>query len=300
MSIPDYQTIMLPLLRLLEDNQEHSLRQTIDTLGEHFNLTPGERKQLLPSGQKAVFNNRVGWAVTYLRKTALLETTQRGIFRITTRGLDILQKNPRKIDRKLLEQFEEYRTFVNAGREKPTEHEETAISSKTPEDILADAYLTLRNDLAKDLLEQIKANPPSLFENIVIDLLLKMNYGGGRDEAGKAIGKTGDGGIDGIIKEDRLGLDVIYVQAKRWDGTVGRPEIHKFAGALQGKHARKGIFITTSNFSREAIEFASGIENKIVLIDGNQLAQLMIEHNVGVSTQANYEIKKIDLDYFTE
>lgn len=299
MGVPDYQTLMLPLLKLLEDKQEHSLRQAVDTLADQFNLTDNERKELLPSGQQLVFNNRVGWARTYMKKAGLLESSQRGYFRITARGLGLLRESPARIDRRLLEQFEEFRNFITISREKPVQGDEVEGSPKTPEDILADAYQTLRNDLARDLLQQIKANPPSLFENIVVELLVKMGYGGSLQDAGKAIGKTGDEGIDGIIKEDRLGLDIIYVQAKRWENTVGRPGIQKFAGALQGQRARKGIFITTSDFSQDAHEYASRIDNKIILIDGNQVAQFMMDYNIGVTTQATYEIKKIDGDYFT-
>ncbi|GAH85839.1 unnamed protein product, partial [marine sediment metagenome] len=170
----------------------------------------------------------------------------------------------------------------------------------TPEEALANAYQNLKNNLASELLQQLKAISSRQFENIVIDLLVAMGYGGSRKEAAKAIGKSGDEGIDGIINEDRLGLDVIYVQAKKWEGTVGRPEIQKFAGALQGQHAKKGIFIATSNFSKEAADFASRVDNKIILIDGDTLVQYMIDHNIGVTPFVNYEVKKIDLDYFTE
>jgi len=300
MAIPDYQTLMLPLLKFLGDQQEHSLRQAIDTLADQFNLTDKERKDLLPSGQQAIFSNRVGWARTYMKKAGLLESTRRGYFRVTPRGLSMLKQNPTRIDIKVLDQFQEFRDFKATRREKVKTHEGAEREpSSTPEEMLATAYQTLRDDLAKELLEQIKASPPSLFEDIVIDLLIKMGYGGSREDAGQAIGKTGDEGIDGIIKEDRLGLDIIYVQAKKWENTVGRPEIQKFAGALQGQRARKGIFITTSDFSRDANEYASRIDSKIILIDGLTLAQFMVDFNIGVNIQATYDIKKIDLDYFT-
>ncbi len=298
MSIPDYQTLMLPMLIFLGDEQEHSLRETIDALAYQFNLTAEERRELLPSGQQAIFNNRVGWARTYMKKACLIESTRRGYFRINQRGLEILKQKPLKIDVKFLGQFEEFREFKALRRDKTVEIEEAR--TETPEEILSNAYQTLRNDLAKELLNQIKSSPPSLFEDIVIELLVKMGYGGSREDAGKAIGKTGDEGIDGIIKEDRLGLDIIYIQAKRWENTVGRPEIQKFAGALQGQRARKGIFITTSEFSKDAYDYASRIENKIILIDGNLLSQYMIDYNIAVSPQAIYEIKKIDYDYFVE
>jgi len=299
MAIPDYQSIMLPLLKFLKDKKEHSLREAIDTLADQFHLKAEERRELLPSGTQAIFNNRVGWARTYMKKAGLLKSTRRGYMCITDRGLNVLEQNPQKIDVTFLLQFEEFREFKTFRREKPIEQVEEE-QAETPEEVLESAYQNLRSDLANDLLKQIMASPSSLFENIVIDLLVKMGYGGSRKDAGEAIGKTGDEGIDGIIKEDPLGLDIIYIQAKQWDNTVGRPEIQKFAGALQGKHARKGIFISTSNFSREARDFASSIDTKIILIDGGQLTQLMIDHNIGVSPSVTYETKKIDLDYFTE
>lgn len=300
MAIPDYQTIMLPLLKLAVDKREHPMWQAIDTLADQFNLNNEERRELLSSGHHAIFDNRVGWARTYMKKAGLLELPRRGYFRITDRGLEVLKRNPPRIDVKFLFQFKEFREFRVFRREKTTVQEGVKEEQgRTPEEILGDAYQNLRDSLANDLLEQIKSSPPSLFENIVIDLLVKMGYGGSRKDAGEAIGKTGDEGIDGIIKEDPLGLDIIYIQAKKWENTVSRPEIQKFAGALQGKRARKGIFITTSNYTREARDFASSIDTKIILIDGDQLAQLMIDNNIGVSSSAMYETKKIDLDYFT-
>jgi restriction system protein len=301
MAIPDYQTIMLPLLKFSGDQQEHSLREAIDQLAQKFGLTEIERRELLPSGLQEVFNNRVAWARTYMGKAGLLESTRRGYFKITGRGVTVLKQNPDRIDVKFLEQFEEFRQF-RALRHTKTEEEEVEgeIHERTPEEALESAYKQLRDNLANELLQQIKSCSPGLFEKIVVELLVKMGYGGSRQDAGRAIGKSGDEGIDGIIKEDRLGLDIIYIQAKRWENTVGRPEVQKFAGALQGQRARKGIMITTSNFSKEALDYASRIDSKIVLIDGEQLAQLMIDHSLGVSPMAAYEIKKIDTDYFTE
>jgi restriction system protein len=299
MAIPVFQQITLPLLRLLEDKQEHSLRQIIDSLINQFNVTQEEQHELLPSGKQAIFDNRVGWARTYLKKAGLIESTRRGFFRITDRGLQALKQNPAKIDVKFLNQFEQFRQFRSIRSEKRSESGEEETET-TPEEALANAYQDLKNNLAGELLQQLKAVSSTQFENIVIDLLVAMGYGGSRKEAAKAIGRSGDEGIDGIINEDRLGLDVIYVQAKKWDNTVGRPEIQKFAGALQGQHAKRGIFITTSNFSKEAADFASRVDNKIILIDGDTLVQHMIDHNVGVTPSVNYEVKKIDLDYFTE
>ena len=301
MAIPDYQTIILPLLRFGGDQKEHSLREAIDNLGKEFGLTEEEKKELLPSGQQEIFTNRVAWARTYMGKAGLLESTRRGYFKITGRGVTVLKQNPDRIDVKFLEQFEEFRQF-RALRHTKTEEEEVEVEihERTPEEALESAYKQLRDNLANELLQQIKSCSPALFEKIVVELLVKMGYGGSRQDAGRAIGRSRDEGIDGIIKEDRLGLDIIYIQAKRWENTVGRPEVQKFAGALQGQRARKGIMITTSNFSKEALDYASRIDSKIVLIDGEQLAQLMIDHSLGVSPMAVYEIKKIDTDYFTE
>jgi len=236
-----------------------------------------------------------------MKKAGLIESTRRGFFRITDRGLQVVREKPPTIDVKFLEQFEEFRAFRAIRREKPAESGEEGPDA-TPEEALANAYQDLKNSLANDLLQQLKASSSAQFENIVIDLLVAMGYGGSRKEAIRAIvtGRSGDEGIDGVINEDRLGLDVIYVQAKKWEGGVGRPEIQKFAGALQGQHAKRGIFMTTSNFSKEATDFASRVDNKIILIDGQTLVQHMIDNNVGVTPSANYEVKKIDLDYFTE
>jgi len=301
MPIPDYQSLMLPLLRFASDQKEHSLREAIERLAEEFSLTETERRELLPSGQQAIFENRVGWARTYMKKALLLETTRRGYFRITQRGVEVLHKSPPSIDIHFLEHYEEFKQFRAIRRQRNEREQEVEFETeRTPEEALESAYQNLRNSLANDLLQQIKNSPPSLFEKIVVELLVKMGYGGSRQDAGKAIGQSGDEGIDGIIKEDRLGLDIIYIQAKRWENTVGRPEIQKFAGALQGQRARKGIFITTSNFSKEAYDYASRIDSKIVLIDGEQLTQFMIDHGIGVATTSTYDVKRIDSDYFTE
>jgi restriction system protein len=304
MSIPDYQTIMLPLLRFASDGQEHSVREAIDVLAKQFSLSVDERDQLLPSGQQAIFDNRVNWAVTYMKKAGLLEPTRRAHFRVTPRGGDVVRSNPPRIDGKFLEQFAEFQQFktkrniasVATPAPKVLAPQE---DDETPEEAIEGAYQRLRSALAAELLDQVMACSPAFFERLVIDVLVTMGYGGTRRDAGEAIGRSGDAGIDGIIKEDRLGLDVIYIQAKRWDGAVGRPEIQKFVGALQGQRARKGIFITTSSFTKEALQYASMIDTKVVLIDGDLLAQLMIDHGVGVAPMATYELKRVDSDYFT-
>ncbi|MCZ7581501.1 MAG: restriction endonuclease [Fimbriimonadaceae bacterium] len=300
--IPDYQTVMLPLLQFAGDGQEHSLRETVDALADKFRLTPDQRKQLLPSGQQEVFDNRVSWARTYLSKAGLLKKTRRSHYAISERGRQVLAEGHERIDVKYLKRFDEFREFqaLKGTRSASMAAVEATSEETTPEESLETAYSRLRETLASEVLQQVKTAPPSLFEKLVVELLLKMGYGGSRQDAGRAIGGRGDEGIDGIIKEDRLGLDIIYIQAKRWEASVGRPEVQKFAGALQGQRAKKGIMLTTSSFSGDARDYVSKIENKIVLIDGAQLADLMIDHNLGVSPMASYEVKKIDTDYFTE
>jgi restriction system protein len=298
MNIPDYQTIMLPFLRLLSDSKEFAFRDAVELLADQFKLSETERREMLPSGQQTVFHNRVGWARTYLKKAGLVESPKRGSVRITDRGIEVLKSNPDRIDTDFLDRFPEFVEFKKLKREKPTAPSSDQL--ETPEEVLENSFQSLRQSLANEILDQIKASPPSLFEKIVVELLVKMGYGGTLRDAGQAIGKSGDEGIDGIIKEDRLGLDIIYVQAKRWENTVGRPEIQKFAGALQGQRAKKGVFITTSDFSKDAHDYASRIDTKIVLIDGEQFAQFMIDHNIGVTPVVNYEIKRIDSDYFSE
>lgn len=303
MAVPDYQSLMLPLLKYAGDNEEHKIRNAIEHLAEELRLSEEERRELLPSGQQAVFNNRIGWACTYLKKAGLLDSGKKGYFSITQRGLDVLKENPASIDVNYLKQYKEFNAFYNKDKptliDKPEIPEIERKKDLNPEEFLEIAYQELHNELVSEILSAVKKCSPAFFESTVIDVLTKMGYGGSRADAGKAVGKSHDGGIDGIIKEDRLGLDVIYIQAKRWEGTVPRPEIQKFAGALIGKKAKKGVFITTSTFSREAIEYANFTGN-IVLIDGETLARLMIEYDVGVSKVKFYDVKKIDTDYFDD
>lgn len=301
--IPDYQTLMLPLLTIVSDGKEIKLNEAVEMLAKKFNLSKEERSKLLPSGQTFLFGSRVGWARTYLKKAGLLDAPRRGIVSITKRGKEVLEENPKEINIKLLRRFPEFiafqslkkngNTFVDQAANEPTKNE-------TPEELIETGYQNIRESLEHEILSKLKSIHPSFFERIVVQLLVKMGYGGSIQDAGKAIGKSGDEGIDGIIKEDKLGLDVIYVQAKRWEGTVGRPELHKFVGALAGQGAKKGIFITTSNFTKEAELYTPKNETKIVLIDGEKLSQYMIDYNLGVSVQNIYEIKKIDSDYFEE
>ena len=303
MTIPDYQQVMLPLLKFLGDEKEHSLRKCSDSLADVFKLSEEDKRKMLPSGIQEIFHNRVGWAKFYMEKAGLVITARRGVYKITDLGKKVLNEKPRAIDNKYLEQFPSFIEFIKnihpSNSEKVSEKKESYTIS-TPEESFEYAYQKLRKELSGELLSTVKSCSPEFFEKLVVDMLISMGYGGSRKDAGEAIGKTNDEGIDGIIKEDRLGLDTIYIQAKRWEGCVGRPEIQKFAGALQGQRAKKGIFITTGYFSDEAKNFAKNIESKIILIDGAQLCEFMIDFNVGVSKVSSYEIKKIDSDYFVE
>lgn len=301
--IPDFQSIMLPLLEITGDKKERTLQEVRNSLAKYFNLTEEEISELLSKSKQQIFNNRVGWARTYLKKAELLVYTPKGHFKITDRGLKVLQEKPSKIDVKYLKRFPELLEFIKPSKkEKKIKGKgvELLLEEKTPEDLLEIGYEKYQEKLLSDLLEKVKECSPEFFERLVVELLVSMGYGGSFEDAGKAIGKSGDEGIDGIIKEDKLGLDVIYIQAKRWTSSVSRPDIQKFAGALLGKKAKKGVFITTSIFSESAIEYARNIENKIILVDGEQLTKYMVDNGVGVSEITSYEIKKIDIDYFTE
>lgn len=303
MAIPDYQMIMLPLLKFAGDKKEHSLQEATEYISNLFNLTEEEKKELLPSGQQPIIRNRVGWARTYLVKAGLLESPKRGYFIITGRGIEVLQKSPAEINSKYLKQFPEFIEFLQARMGKLESDEQEQLEEhrqETPLESLEYGYQEIKRELCQELLKSVKDCSPSFFERLVVELLVKIGYGGSLKEAGRAIGQSSDEGIDGIINEDKLGLDVIYIQAKRWEATVGRPEVQKFAGALQGKRAKKGIFITTSDFSKDAREYVKGIDSKIVLISGEELAQLMFDNDIGVSRLRSYEIKKIDTDYFVE
>ena len=304
--IPDFQAVLLPLLRVLSDEKEKTTIDTIESLASHFNLTEDERKELLPSGKQAIFDNRVGWARTYLKKAGIIESPRRGIVVITDRGIELLKSGVRELRVKDLKKYPEFVEFHTMKRNDDSAQNQNEIDDEqftsTPEEMLEKAYQSIRSNLAQEILQKVKTLPPLFFEKLVVDLLVRMGYGGSIKDAGKAIGKSGDEGIDGMIKEDKLGLDVVYIQAKRWAGSVpvGRPEIQKFVGALAGQGAKKGIFITTAYFSRDAIEYTPKNETKIVLIDGEKLAQLMIDYNLGVSIENSYEIKKIDNDFFGE
>ena len=309
MPIPDYQTLMLPLLNLISDGEIHTTQHAIAELSKQLNLTEKELNEWLPSKKQKTFHNRVHWAKAHLKMSEAIENTSKGHFKITNRGKLILEKKPSSLNVKyLMNLFPDYEEKINGFRYRKKEEsplsgftEETEENIKeTPEELIESGYQKIRTSLQSEILSRLKAVHPSFFERIVVELLVKMGYGGSIQDAGKAIGKSGDEGIDGIIKEDKLGLDVIYVQAKRWEGAVGRPELHKFVGALAGQGAKKGIFITTSSFTKEAELYAPKNETKIVLIDGAKLSQFMIDYNLGVSIQNTYEIKRVDSDYFEE
>lgn len=305
--IPDFQSIMLPLLELTGDGKELSNKEVIAVFADKWNLTEEERERLLPSKVAKVFANRVMWAKTYIRKAGLITLSGRGIFKITERGLELLENPPQKLTIKHLKQFEEFREFQTINRKGKSTNgkEETLqdnIEEKTPEELLAAGYESIRAALVSDLLDVIHSMTPRFFERLVVDLLLKMGYGDDETRSGIVLGGSGDEGIDGVISEDKLGLDMIYIQAKKWEAgnSVTRPEIQKFVGALQGKRAKKGVFITTANFTNGAKEYADMVETRVILIDGQKLANLMIDHNVGVSLKDSYLIKKIDSDYFED
>jgi restriction system protein len=304
MPIPDYQTLMLPLLKLAGDGEVHSKRDVVLELASQFGLTEEEQKELLPSGKQEIFDNRVGWARTYLKKAQLIDYVQRGQFRITERGKKVLAEIPERIGVAYLSRFPEFVEFQRPARLAAAEENGIVVSAAetdSPDDLMATGYLNRRRQIEQDVLAKVKSCSPTFFEQLVVKLLTAMGYGGSLADAGKAIGKSGDDGVDGVIKEDRLGLEQIYIQAKRWDNTsVGRPEIQKFVGALHGKRARKGIFITTSNFTKDAHEYANGLETKVILIDGEELVKFMFDYEVGIKTESTYVIKRIDNDFFED
>lgn len=301
MAVPDFQTCMRPLLEFASDGDSHTLAEATSWLGRYFNLTQAELAEFLPSGSQPVFINRVGWAKSYLKKAGMLSYPARARFKIEPRGLEALKNGPERITLAYLRSFPDFARYFSAYTSRSSQSDAPTDASPQeldPKELIEKAVKTLREALAEDILQELKACEPSTFERIVVDVLLAMGYGGNRFEAGKALGKSGDEGIDGVIKEDQLGLDSIYIQAKKWEGVVGRPEIQRFFGALAGQKAGKGIFIATSDFSREAREYVGRIDKRIVLIDGKTLAQLMIDHGVGVSIVSTYTIQRIDQDFF--
>jgi restriction system protein len=303
MSVPGFQKYFLPFLEIVKDKKEHTINELVERLANYFNLSDEDKNELVPSGRDTRHANRVKWTRTYFKKALIIESVGKAKVKITQRGLDVLSQKPKNIDIKFLEQFEDFKAFrtvtKTGGDETKNKHEEEEVV-KTPEEILEDSYNNLRQELAKELLDKVKTCSPKFFESLVVDLLVAMGYGGSRKDAGQAVGQSGDGGVDGIIKEDKLGLDVVYIQAKRWDNNVGRPVVQAFGGSLMGKRANKGVMITTSKFSQDAKDYVKNIEKKIVLIDGEELSQFMIDHDIGVYETANYVVKKMNTDYFEE
>lgn len=300
--IPNYQECMLPLLQLLSDNQVHTSKECVEKLSVTLELTEEEKSELLPSGKQTIISNRVSWARFYLEKAGLVKVISRGKYQITQEGVNLLAEHPTIINNDILYRYDQFLEFMKQGSTKGNNDNnnikslQPSFTEQTPEEILDSTYKQLQSNLSEEILEKVLQQSPQFFERLVVDLLVKMGYG-----AGKITGRTGDGGIDGIIDEDKLGLDVIHIQAKRWQigNNVGRREFQSFVGALAGQSGRKGVFITTSSFTREALEYNPS-NVKIAKIDGKKLADLMITYNLGVSTKVLYELKKIDTDYFEE
>jgi restriction system protein len=301
MPIPDFQALMRPLLEHLLDGHPHSFSELLPRVAQDFHLTEEELAHLLPSGGQTTFRNRLHWASFYLVKAGAVSKPKRGWLELTARGRELVA-NPGVINSKALQQFEEFQTFKDGGDESTSVGPSNSLitDARTPQELLEQGYALHRESLVSDVIARVKTCSPAFFEQLVVDLLVAMGYGGSRKDAGRAVGRSGDGGIDGIIKEDRLGLDAVYVQAKRWESSVGRPVVQTFAGSLEGHRARKGVLITTSTFSKDALDYVGRIEKRIVLVDGAQLAELMIEHGIGVAEVQIYTLKRLDSDYFDE
>jgi restriction system protein len=304
MAVPAFHQFLHPLLEVLSDGKEYRVADVYERLADHMSLTAEDRAEVLPSGKQRRYANRIGWAKTYLTKASLLDSPRRGSVRITERGRQVLQANQR-VDLDFLQRFEGFQAFRDGGNAESSEAGSDVVFSDkaamTPDERLDKLIQGMNRELARDLLDQLWAREADFFEHVVVRLLVMMGYGGSIADAGKAVGRSGDGGIDGIIKQDRLGLDNVYVQAKRYAGdrTVGAGEVRNLAGALQMRKATKGVLITTSSFTKDAIDTARQI-GTIVLVDGEQLAQLMIEYDLGVATEATYALKKVDQDFFDE
>jgi restriction system protein len=309
MTVPDFQSLTLPVLKQLADGAERTTKNVRHLVATQLALTPEDLEEVLPSGGQTRFANRVAWAHVYLKQSGLLESVRRGVYRITEQGREVLKAPPDKITLQYLEQFPGYREFKARTSSSDTQIPQTVITDTigksdspllTPDEQIRTGYQLFRSNLATQLLERVRQASPAFFETLVVKLLVAMGYGGSYEDAAKVVGQSGDGGIDGIIKEDRLGLEGIYVQAKRWEANVGRPTIQQFAGALQGHRARKGVVLTTSSFSRETTDYAKSLQTTIVLIDGTQLADYMIEFGVGVNEIETIRLNRLDEDFFAE
>ncbi|MBC8117869.1 MAG: restriction endonuclease [Candidatus Saccharimonas sp.] len=302
MAVPDFQSMMLPLLEAIADGAEHSNSAVYDSVARQMNVSAEDLQLMHSGGEQTVFYNRVAWGKTYLKKGGLLQSPKRGTIQITEAGQRMLKNRPAKIDIRFLKQFGagDWLKSSPASAVVLVEEAVSESSAATPEDLLEAGSKSLRDELVVEIIEQVKRCSSQFFERLVVKLLVAMGYGGSLEDAGQVLGRSGDGGIDGTIKEDKLGLDVICIQAKRWEGTVGRPVVQAFAGSMEGFRARKGVLITTATFSKEAEDYITRIERKIVLVDGQRMAELMIAHNVGVTVMQTYEIKRLDTDFFTE
>lgn len=305
MAIPDYQSLMFPVLQIISDGKDHTISEASEAAAEALKLSEEERTELLPSGKQRKLVNRVSWAKIYMAKAGLIETVTRGKFKITKRGLDLIQSGVTKIDLNVLGQFPGFVDFLKGNSAAKADSSAEGVSNaervkQTPQELLDISYKALRDQTAADLLDKLSKVSWQFFEKFVVDVLVAMGYGGSRKDAGTAFRKSGDDGIDGLIKQDPLGLDAVYVQAKKWKDNVGRPHVQAFAGSMEGHRARKGVFITTSQFSSEAHEYVTRIEKKIILIDGHKLADLSIEFGVGVAAEQTYKVTKVDSDYFEE
>ena len=289
----------------MADMKVHKSNEIKNLLAIKFGVSDVEREERLPSGRQAIFDNRITWTRTYLKKAGLIESPTRGTYQLTAIGKKVLEENPKVIDNHYLNQFDSFREFIRFESENVNPAKSTIVTNigQSPQDILDAAYQQINIALADDILSELLEQTPAFFEHLVVRLLERMGYGGTLADAGVVVGQTGDEGIDGIVREDKLGFDMIYIQAKRWDRdkVIGRPEIQKFVGALVGQGAGKGLFITTAQFTKEAREYAKKQHTtKVVLVDGQMLANLMIEYHVGVSTEIVYEIKRLDRDFFAE
>lgn len=306
MSVPEFEVIKAPAIQIFADDKPRTISELESLLAEYFQLSEQVRSEVLPSGSERRWHNRVSWACPDLFRAGLLERVKRGTYRITEEGKRVATEKPKIIDREYLMRYPQFSEWIRvtsksqSGLSKGQESAISGLSNQTPEEIIEAAYATLQAKLIAEITEYLHKTDPYRFEQIVLDVLLAMGYGGSREEAASLTKASHDEGIDGVINEDRLGLDVIYVQAKRWQEAVGRKEIQSFVGALAGKRADKGIFITTSSFAHTAREYADALPQKVILIDGQRLAELMIEHNIGVSLDKTYKIKKVDPDYFED
>ncbi len=302
MAIPNYQVFMLPMLKILRKHEKIKSSELIRLMGDWFNLSENEKEEMLSSGRTTVLRTRVHWAKVYLKQAGLVRYPERGYVALTPKGKEVLDSNPESINNDYLKQFSEFTEFLNRSKTNQEQEDNFNQSQEPPEEVMSKTYESMKNQTTTELLEEIKSCSPQFFEQLVVKIIVSMGYGGSLKEAGQAIGRVGDEGVDGVIKEDRLGLDLIYLQAKlkRVESNVGRPDVQKFYGALQGKRAKKGIFITTTDFSNEARDYVKNIDNKIVLISGRELIDLMWEYNIGLNVTATYEVKDLDMEFFVE